>query len=96
MPIACGNTVVMKASETRPGLHSLIGGYLIDGGLPVRVLQVSSHAADVALEGGSASPDHPLNYRIDFIGLRRVGRITAQRAAYCGNPCLLELGGKAR
>ena len=35
MLTACGNTEVMKASETCPGLHSLIGERTVDGGLLV-------------------------------------------------------------
>ncbi|MEM6342004.1 MAG: aldehyde dehydrogenase family protein, partial [Pseudomonadota bacterium] len=40
MPIACGNTVVMKASEKCPGLHRLIGDCMAEGGLPPGVLNI--------------------------------------------------------
>ncbi|RBL65237.1 salicylaldehyde dehydrogenase, partial [Pseudomonas sp. MWU13-2625] len=33
MPLACGNTVVLKASEGCPGVHRLIGSVLHDAGL---------------------------------------------------------------
>src|SRR3569833_3356961 len=34
MPLACGNTVVLKASESCPGVHRLIGQCLADAGIP--------------------------------------------------------------
>ena len=34
MPLACGNTVVLKASEICPGTHRLIGECLREAGLP--------------------------------------------------------------
>ena len=34
MPLACGNTVVLKASENCPGTHRLIGKVLQEAGCP--------------------------------------------------------------
>ena len=34
MPLACGNTVVLKASEMCPGTHRLIGQAIAEAGLP--------------------------------------------------------------
>ncbi|KMW59620.1 Aldehyde dehydrogenase [Candidatus Rhodobacter oscarellae] len=95
MALACGNTVVMKASEKCPGIHVLIGQCMIDGGLPKGVLNVVSHAAEDAPEVVNALVDHPLTRRINFTGSTRVGQIIAERAAKHLKPCLLELGGKA-
>ena len=95
MPLACGNTVVMKASEKCPGLHRLIGDCMIDGGLPKGVLNIITHAAEDAPEVVNALIDHPKTRRINFTGSTRVGRLIAQRAANHLKPCLLELGGKA-
>ncbi|MEM6987303.1 MAG: aldehyde dehydrogenase [Pseudomonadota bacterium] len=95
MPIACGNTVVLKASEKCPGLHSLIGQCMADGGLPPGVLNVITHSTEDAPEVVNALIDHPLTRRINFTGSTRVGRLIAERAAKHLKPCLLELGGKA-
>ena len=95
MPLACGNTVVMKASEKCPGLHRLIGDCMVEGGLPQGVLNIITHSADDAPEVVNALIDHPLTRRINFTGSTRVGRIIAERAAKHLKPCLLELGGKA-
>ena len=93
--IACGNTVVMKASEKCPALHRLIGDAMAEGGLPPGVLNIVSHSAANAPEVVNALIDHPLTRRINFTGSTRVGQIIAERAAKHLKPCLLELGGKA-
>lgn len=95
MPIACGNTVVMKASEKCPGLHRLIGDAVAEGGLPAGVLNIITHSAEDGPEVVAALVDHPLTRRINFTGSTRVGQIIAERAAKQLKPCLLELGGKA-
>lgn len=94
-PIACGNTVVMKASEKCPALHRMIGDCLVEAGLPAGVLNIVTHAAADAPEVVNALVDHPLTRRINFTGSTKVGRIIAERAATHLKPCLLELGGKA-
>ena len=94
-PIACGNTVVMKASEKCPGLHRLIGDAMADGGLPPGVLNIVLHSAENGPEVVNAMIDHPMTRRINFTGSTRVGQIIAERAAKHLKPCLLELGGKA-
>ena len=95
MPLACGNTVVMKASEKCPGLHRLIGDCMAEGGLPPGVLNILTHSAADGPEVVNALIDHPLTRRINFTGSTRVGQIIAERAAKHLKPCLLELGGKA-
>lgn len=95
LPIACGNTVVMKASEKCPGLHRLLGDVMADAGLPAGVLNILTHEATDAPEVVNALIDHPQTRRINFTGSTRVGRIIAERAARHLKPCLLELGGKA-
>jgi len=95
LPIACGNTVVMKASEKCPGLHRLLGDVMADAGLPAGVLNILTHEAADAPEVVNALIDHPQTRGINFTGSTRVGRIIAERAARHLKPCLLELGGKA-
>ncbi|MES0811808.1 aldehyde dehydrogenase [Roseibium sp. SCPC15] len=95
MAIACGNTVVLKASEKCPAMHRLIGDCMVEAGLPAGVLNILTHTSEDAPEVVNALVDHPLTRRINFTGSTRVGRIIAKRAAEHLKPCLLELGGKA-
>ena len=95
MPLACGNTVVMKASETCPGVHTLIGKVLQEAGLPKGVINVITHSREDAPKVTEALIAHPAVRRINFTGSSHVGRIIAQTAAKYLKPVLLELGGKA-
>ncbi len=95
VPLACGNTVVLKASEACPGTHQLIGQVLVEAGLPKGALNVITHAAADAPKLVEALIGHPAVKRINFTGSTRVGRIIAQQAAKYLKPVLLELGGKA-
>lgn len=95
MPLACGNTVVLKASEMCPRLHRMIGEVLNAAGLPDGALNVISHSAKDAPEVVQALVAHPKVKRINFTGSTRVGRIIAAEAAKHLKPVLLELGGKA-
>lgn len=95
LPLACGNTVILKASEICPGTHRLIAECLRDAGLPPGVLNVISNAPEDARALIEALISHPAVRRINFTGSTRVGRIIAQTAAKYLKPVLLELGGKA-
>lgn len=94
-PLACGNTVVMKASEMCPRTHRLIVDAIQSAGLPAGVLNLISNAPEDAPELVEALVAHPSVRRINFTGSTRVGRIIAQTAAKYLKPVLLELGGKA-
>jgi acyl-CoA reductase-like NAD-dependent aldehyde dehydrogenase len=95
LPLACGNTVVLKASEICPGTHRLIAECLRDAGLPPGVVNVITNAPEDAPALIEALISHPAVRRINFTGSTRVGRIIAQTAAKYLKPALLELGGKA-
>ena len=95
MPLACGNSVVLKASETCPGTHRMIVETLNRAGLPKGVLNVVTHSAEDAPEVVSALIAHPKVKRLNFTGSTRVGRIIAEQAGRHLKPVLLELGGKA-
>jgi acyl-CoA reductase-like NAD-dependent aldehyde dehydrogenase len=95
LPLACGNTVVLKASEICPGTHRLIAECLRDAGLPAGVLNVITNAPEDAPHLIEALIGHPAVRRVNFTGSTRVGRIIAQIAAKYLKPVLLELGGKA-
>ncbi|KAL1904224.1 hypothetical protein Sste5344_010083 [Sporothrix stenoceras] len=47
-PIACGNTVILKASELSPLVHHLMGTLFRDAGFPPGVLNVAQHGRDDA------------------------------------------------
>lgn len=95
MPLACGNTVVLKASELCPRVHLMIGQSFRDAGFPVGVVNVVTNAPPDAAAVVEALIDHRAVKRINFTGSTRVGRIVAERAARHLKPVLLELGGKA-
>lgn len=95
MPLACGNTVVLKASEACPGVHRLIGTVLHEAGLGDGVVNVVTHAAEDAPAIVERLIANPAVRRVNFTGSTRVGRIVAQHAATHLKPALLELGGKA-
>jgi acyl-CoA reductase-like NAD-dependent aldehyde dehydrogenase len=94
-PLACGNTVVLKASETCPATHRLIGEVMREAGLPPGVVNVLTHAPADAATIVAALIAHPAVRRINFTGSTRVGRLIAKLAAEQLKPVLLELGGKA-
>jgi acyl-CoA reductase-like NAD-dependent aldehyde dehydrogenase len=95
MPLACGNTVVFKASEQCPRTHALIAEAFADAGLPAGCVSIVTNAPKDAAAIVGALIDHPAIRRINFTGSTSVGKIIAQRAAAHLKPCLLELGGKA-
>jgi benzaldehyde dehydrogenase (NAD) len=93
-PLACGNTVVLKASETCPRTHLLVA-QAFQSGLPAGAVNLVTNAPADAGAVVGALIDHPAVRRINFTGSTRVGRIVAERAARRLKPVLLELGGKA-
>jgi acyl-CoA reductase-like NAD-dependent aldehyde dehydrogenase len=95
MPLACGNTVILKASEVCPATHRLIGAVLNEAGLGEGVVNVVTHDPKDAEAVADALIAHPRVRRINFTGSTRVGKIIAMLAAKHLKPVLLELGGKA-
>ncbi|MBY5393452.1 aldehyde dehydrogenase [Rhizobium leguminosarum] len=95
MPIACGNTVVLKASEQCPGTHRLIATALTEAGLPAGVVNVITNAPEDAPEIVAALIAHPAVKRVNFTGSTKVGKIIAETCGRHLKPALLELGGKA-
>ncbi|BCH31689.1 salicylaldehyde dehydrogenase [Mesorhizobium sp. L-8-10] len=95
MPIACGNTVVLKASELCPGTHRLIGQVLVEAGLPKGVINVVTNDPADAPEIVETLIAHPAVKRVNFTGSTGVGRIIGELAGRHLKPALLELGGKA-
>lgn len=95
MALACGNTVILKASELCPGLHVLIGQVFIDAGFPEGVVNVITNAPEDAPEIVEALIAAPEVKRVNFTGSTRVGRIIGELCGRHLKPALLELGGKA-
>ena len=94
VPLACGNTVVLKASELTPAVHRLIGQVFVEAGFPAGVVNVISNApadAPAVVERLIANPSVK---RVNFTGSTGVGRIIGQLAAKHLKPAVLELGGK--
>ncbi|MBN9552711.1 MAG: aldehyde dehydrogenase, partial [Alphaproteobacteria bacterium] len=95
MPLACGNTVVLKASELCPGTHRLIGQVLVEAGLPKGVVNVVTNDPKDAAAIVEALIAHPAVKRVNFTGSTKVGKIIAELCGRHLKPALLELGGKA-
>ncbi len=95
MALACGNTVVLKASEVCPATHCKIGEIFVEAGLDDGIVNVLTHAPADAAAVTSALIEHPAVRRINFTGSTRVGQLVAEQAARVLKPVLLELGGKS-
>lgn len=95
MPLACGNTVVLKSSEMCPATHRLIGQCFAEAGLPAGVVNVISNAPEDAAAVVEALIKAPAVRHVNFTGSTKVGRIIGRLAGEALKPALLELGGKA-
>ncbi len=95
VPLAVGNTVVLKASEICPGVHRLIGRVLQDSGLPDGAINVITNAPADAAEVVAAMIADPAVRRVNFTGSTKVGKIVGELCGRHLKPAVLELGGKA-
>ena len=95
LPLACGNTVVLKGSEICPATHGLIIAALQEAGLPRGTVNFVTNAPADAAQVVEAMIAHPKVRRVNFTGSTRVGRIIAETCARHLKPAVLELGGKA-
>jgi benzaldehyde dehydrogenase (NAD) len=95
MPLTCGNTVILKASEICPATHRMLGTVLQEAGLGAGVVNVITHDAKDAAAVVEAMIAHRAVRRVNFTGSTSVGRSVALLAAKYLKPVLLELGGKA-
>ncbi len=95
MPLACGNTVILKGSENCPRTHQLIIESLQDAGFAPGVVNYITNAPADAGTVVEAMVSHPALRRVNFTGSTRVGRIIALTCAKYLKPVVLELGGKA-
>src|SRR5882762_5742831 len=81
MPLACGNTVVLKAAENCPALQSLIGDVPHEAGLGDGVVNVVTNAPKDAASIVERLIANPAIRRVNFTGSTHVGRIVAQLSA---------------
>ena len=95
VPLACGNTVVLKGSELCPATHRLIAQCFQDAGLPKGVVNFVTNAPADAAAVVEAMVAHAAVRRVNFTGSTHVGRLIAGTCAKYLKPAVLELGGKA-
>lgn len=95
VPLACGNTVVLKGSEICPATQGLIVQAFQEAGFPNGVVNFITNAPQDAAVVVNAMIAHPAVKRVNFTGSTHVGRIIAATCAKHLKPSVLELGGKA-
>ena len=95
LPLAVGNTVVLKPSEDAPvACGLLIADVLHEAGLPPGVLNVVTNDRADAAEVVEALIGDPRVRMVNFTGSTEVGRRIGTLAAQHLKPAVLELGGK--
>ncbi|KAJ5444215.1 Vanillin dehydrogenase [Penicillium daleae] len=95
LPLAAGNTVVLKGSELSPKCFWALGDIFRQAGLPAGCLNVVFHQTSDAAAVTTALIAHPAVRKVNFTGSTNVGSIIASTAGKYIKPVLLELGGKA-
>lgn len=90
--LACGNAVVLKASEFAPAALLELGRIADDAGLPPGVLNIVTGEGDPC---GSTLARHPLVARIAFTGGHETARHIVRHSAENLAVVTLELGGKS-
>jgi acyl-CoA reductase-like NAD-dependent aldehyde dehydrogenase len=95
LPVAYGNTVVLKASEESPGTHLAIASVFEEAGFPKGVVNVITNAPADAAEVVDELIANPKTRRISFTGSTKIGRLIAESAGRHLKRVVLELGGKA-
>ncbi|KAL4922718.1 Aldehyde/histidinol dehydrogenase [Aspergillus aurantiobrunneus] len=95
LPLAAGNTTILKGSELSPKCFWVIGDVFREAGLPAGCLNVIYHKTSDAPAVTNALIAHPDVRKVSFTGSTNVGAIIASTAGKYIKPVLLELGGKA-
>jgi acyl-CoA reductase-like NAD-dependent aldehyde dehydrogenase len=94
VPIAVGNTVVLKPSELSPVVGGLLWGEIFtEAGLPEGVLNVVTHGPGEAGPIADELVENPVVRRINFTGSTATGRRLAEAAGRQLKKVVLELGG---
>ena len=95
LPIAYGNTTVLKPSEESPVVAGVVIAQVFEeAGLPKGVLNLLTHSREDAAAVGDELIGNPAVRRISFTGSTEIGRIVAEKAGRHLKRVVLELGGK--
>lgn len=95
IPLAVGNTVVLKPSEDAPIACGLfIADILLEAGLPAGVLNVVTNDRSDGPQVVEALISDERVRNVNFTGSTKVGRTIGTLAAQHLKPAVLELGGK--
>lgn len=95
LPVAYGNTAVVKPSEEAPVTGGLLFAEIFEeAGLPPGVLNVITCTREEAPDVGDEMIANPAVRRISFTGSTEVGRIIGEKAGRHLKRAVLELGGK--
>jgi acyl-CoA reductase-like NAD-dependent aldehyde dehydrogenase len=94
LPMAFGNTVVLKPSEEAPlSAGILLAEILEEAGLPAGVLNVVTHGPGAAGPIADAFFESDAVRSINFTGSSAIGRMLAEKAGRALKRIVLELGG---
>lgn len=94
MALACGNTCVLKSSESCPATHHTILDRAL-GDFPPGVVNLISGSRAVTPILVETLIRHDAVRHVNFTGSSKVGRVVGRLAGEELKPCLLELGGKS-
>lgn len=94
LPMACGNTIVLKPSAEAPVSGGIIFAEVFEeAGLPKGIFNVVTNGPGFSGEVGDEFIKHPKVRRLSFTGSSEVGRQIAEKAARHLKKVTLELGG---
>jgi acyl-CoA reductase-like NAD-dependent aldehyde dehydrogenase len=94
LPMACGNTTVLKPSAEAPVSGGIIFAEVFEeAGFPKGVFNVVTNGPGFSGETGDELIEHPKVRRLSFTGSTEVGRQIAEKAARHLKKVTLELGG---
>ncbi|KAF9887819.1 hypothetical protein FE257_009625 [Aspergillus nanangensis] len=95
LPLAAGNTTILKGSELAPKCFWALGDIFREAGLPDGCVNILYHQPSDAAAVTTALIAHSAVRKVSFTGSTHVGSIIASTAGKYVKPVLLELGGKA-
>ena len=94
LPMACGNTTVLKPSAEAPVSGGIVFAEVFEeAGFPKGVFNVVTNGPGFSGEVGDELIEHPKVQRLSFTGSSEVGRQIAEKAARHLKKVTLELGG---
>lgn len=95
IPLICGNTVLLKASEYSPASQRIAVDVLLEAGLPPQAIAFLTFSRKAAPELTKHIIERTEVARVNFTGSDTVGRLVAAECGRNLKQCILELGGKA-